>query len=538
MTLSTEQLLTSPVGFGIRTATPAQRAACRILDGRPLGELATDPDVVALVGGPEALAALPSERGVLPAELVFLASVRSAKTIIADAAAIRMTQTVDVSRLGPGEVARVSLVSLDLDKARVAFGMLRDTITGSSVLRALLLEATADSLLVKHPSGRPIEIACVAGARAGGGLVARWSAGFIADEAPRLGSSDDAVVNLDHMRTAVLGRLLPGAQALYIGSPWAPHGTVYDLVHAHWQKPTEHMVVVRGTGPILNPTWWTPERCAALEARDPVAYRTDVLGEFADPESGLLSPVAVAAATRAEPLELPRRREGAYFAAVDPSEGGAGGNGFALAIVELETPISPETGEPEPRFRVALVREWRGLTPRECWREVADACRIYGITTARTDQYAAAANADLARLSGLHLTVDRTTATSKLEDFTNLATLIHAARVELSPDPVLRRDLLSVKKRVTQAGTSIVLPKTGDGRHADYAPALAAAIKAAGVTGGLTSFEYAGVPPAHHVARQTDAERLHQHLRGNTTAPVWDDDAPPPSRRGGGYGFL
>jgi hypothetical protein len=34
-------------------------------------------------------------------------------------------------------------------------------------------------------------------------------------------------------------------------------------------------------------------------------------------------------------------------------------------------------------------------------------------------------------------------------------------------------DLRSVKKRVTQNAVSIVLPRTSDGRHADYAPAVA-----------------------------------------------------------------
>ncbi|MEY4513135.1 MAG: hypothetical protein RLZZ450_5257, partial [Pseudomonadota bacterium] len=49
--ISTEELLTSSVGFGIATASAAQRAVCRILDGEPLAELASHPDVLELVGG-------------------------------------------------------------------------------------------------------------------------------------------------------------------------------------------------------------------------------------------------------------------------------------------------------------------------------------------------------------------------------------------------------------------------------------------------------------------------------------------------------
>ncbi len=497
--ISTEQLLTLRDGFGIATATRAQRAACRVLDGQPLGELATHPDVLELVGGPEALAALPSERGMPPTELVFLAAIRSAKTIIACAAALRATQTVDVSRLGPGEVPRVSLVSLKLDTSAVAHRLLLDTIRASKVLRALLIEETADALMVRHPSGRPIEVACVAGAKAGGGLVARWSAGVIFDEAPRMNGASDAVVNLDDARSAVLGRLLPGAQALYIGSPHAPHGPIYELVDQLWQKPTPHAVVLRGTGPMLNPTWWTPERCAKLEQQDPIAYRTDVLGEFADPESGLFNPVAVYRSTRERPAELAPERGAFYSAAVDPAEGAAKGNAWSLVIVQRideSAPKQPSDGTAATmvsRYRVACVREWRGLSPAQCWSEIAAALRPYGLNTCRTDQYAASANADLARLHGLHLEIEKTTAPSKLEDFTNLATLMHNDRIELAPDPVLRRDLLSVKKRVTQAGATIVLPRTSDGRHCDTAPALCAAIKAASQSGAFVKFEYTPV---------------------------------------------
>jgi hypothetical protein len=488
--IRTEQLLTSRAGFGIVTASPAQRAACRVLDGQPLSELAGHPDVLTLIGGAHVLAQLPSERGMMPAEAVLLASIRSAKTIIACCAAIRASQSVDVSRLGPGEVPRVSLVSLKLDTSGVAHGLLLETIKASHVLKPLLLEESADALMLRHPSGRPIEIACVAGSRAGGGLVARWSAGVIFDEAPRMAGSTDAVVNLSDARTAVLGRLLPGAQALYIGSPWAPHGPIYELVEEHWQRPTDHLVVLRGTGPMLNPQWWTAERCGALQARDPVAYRIDVCGEFADPEAGLLNPVAVQRSTRAGPLELPTSvAHASRFAAVDPAEGSASGNAWALVIVDRAF-----TTDEGPSFRVLLAREWRGLSPREMWRAIADACGTYGVRRCRTDQYAASANADLAQQCGLTLTIDRTSAASKLEDFTNLATLLHGGRIELAPVPALRNDLLSIRRRTTLTGSTIVLARTSDGRHSDFAPALCAAIKEASEGLALSRFSYDGVP--------------------------------------------
>ena len=469
--LTTESLITDRAGFGIVTASPAQRAACRIIDGHPLEELAAHPDVIELVGGVEALESLCSQRGLMPTEVVFLASIRSLKTIIACAAAVRASQTVDVSKLGPGEIPRINIVSLKLDTSAVAHRILVDTMRASPLLSRLLIDVTADTVTVRHPSGRPIEIACIAAAKAAAGLVARWIALNVFDEAPRMADATDAVVNLDHQRSATLGRLLPGGQNLYIGSPWAPFGTIYDLVQLWWAKPTENIVVLRGTGPMLNPSWWTAARCARVEAQDPVAYLTDVLGQFADPESGLLSPAAVQRNERESPIELPPNPQATYIGATDPSEGGASNNGFAACVVEV---VSCGVSEVQ-KYRVAASREWRGLRPEEAWEQIAELFKSYRIASAYTDQYAAAANVDLARRYGLSLEVDRATASSKLESFTNLATLIHSDVIELPPG-LLRRDLLSVRKRMTQTGATIVLPRSNDGRHADGASCLAMAM--------------------------------------------------------------
>lgn len=474
MHITTEGLITHPAGFGITTASPCQRAACRIIDGLSLDELADDPDVQAFVGGPEAIARLGSERGVQPLEIVYLASIRSLKTITACAAALRMTQTVDVSRLGPGEVPRVSIVSLKLDTSSVAHRILTETVRQSDLLRGLVIgEPTSEVLTLKHPSGRAVEVACVAGARAGAGLVARWSAGVVFDEAPRMAGAEEGVVNLDDARRAVLGRLLPGAQALYIGSPWAPFGPVYDLVSERWAQPTDGLVVLRGTGPMLNPVWWTPERCAGLEQQDPIAYRTDVLGEFADPEASLFPSELLERCTRTGPTELERNPNQFYVAAMDPA---TRNNSWTLVVATCSGVVGSTR-----RHAIVLARQWTGsrgapLSPEATLREIASVCAHYGVRRVRTDQWSADALADIARRVGLSLDFENVTATRKVELFEGLRVRLEAGELELPPVPLVREDLSRVRKRLTQNGLSIVLPRTADGRHADYAPALALAM--------------------------------------------------------------
>jgi hypothetical protein len=474
--ITTEALITSDAAFDIETATPCQIAACRILDGLPLGELAADPDVIKLVGGVDALSRLPSEQGQQPQEVVFLAAVRSLKTMMACAAAIRMTQTVDLRGLKVGETPRVSIVSVKLDNSNVAFRILSATID-ATVLRELRIgEPTNDTLVLRHPSGRPIEICCVAGAKAGSGLVSRWSAGVIFDEAPRMVGAEDGVVNLDDARSAVLGRLLPGAQALYIGSPWAPFGPVYDMVQEFWRAPNSSVVVLRGTGPMLNPYWWTEDRCARLEQQDPIAYRTDVLGEFADPETALFSSDILTRQTREGPVELEYDWHNTYVAAIDPA---TRGNAWTLIVATCV-----KRGEHMTKKTVVLARQWIGsrlapLSPEAVFGEIAEILAPYQVVIVKSDQWAADALRDIARRVGLTLIFEDITAAKKLELYEGLRVGLEQGDVELAPVPLLREDLIRVRKRLTPTGFTIVLPTTGDGRHADYASALTLAVSQA-----------------------------------------------------------
>jgi hypothetical protein len=470
-----ERFLVSENFFGLTTASPLQRAVCKIIDGAPLRALASDADVVAALGGASAVALLPATR---PNEVLILAAIRSAKSIIAAATAIRASQTVPIEHLGPGEIPRVAIVSLTLDLAQVVFRYVVGTMEARPHLARLLVgKPTSDSVLVKHPSGpgRYVEIKVSPLASAGSSLVARWLAGVIFDEAPRMAGQEDGVRNLTDARAAAIGRLLPGAQMITIGSLWAPFGPVYELVQEHFGKPSPRIVVVRGTGPAMNPVWWTPERCERLRQSDPVAYRTDVLGEFTDPESALLGAIELDAVTRAEPPELPREEGLEYAAATDPA---TRGNAWTLVIATRKR--VPGQAHRTKQI-IACARQWVGnktapLSPDRVLAEIAAVCKPYGIDTVTTDQFAADALRDIADRHGLVLRVETITAARKVELYGDLATKVAEGDVELPPNAVLRSDLLSIRKRVTQAGITFELPKTSDGRHADFAPAVALAL--------------------------------------------------------------
>ena len=87
------------------------------------------------------------------------------------------------------------------------------------VLKALVLdEPKSDSILLRHPSGRPVEYLGQGRRRPRRAptLVAAGRPGFAADEAPRM-YGDEAVVAEDSVRAVNCGASLTGAQICSMG---------------------------------------------------------------------------------------------------------------------------------------------------------------------------------------------------------------------------------------------------------------------------------------------------------------------------------
>jgi hypothetical protein len=454
---SLESLLTHRLGFGLETATPLQRQLARLVDGDPTLD-PSDRELLEAVGDASCIV------GTRPREVTIVASIRSAKTMLAAAAAIRATQVVQCEHLKAGEIPRVSILSLDLDLAQVAHSHLAGSIMASPVLRELLVdEPRADSLLLRHPSGRPIEICTVAGKRAGSSLISRWMAGVIVDEAPRMAGEGDAAVNFDETRRVVLGRMLPGAQLIAIGSPWAPFGPVFEQVQESWKKPSPARVVVRAPGWAMNPDYWTRERIEELRASDPDAYRVDCAAEFAAPESALVPPDAVAAATRQQ-ADLEPDPLRSYVAAMDAA---TRGNAWTLIIMSRD-------GD---KRRIDVAREWVGsknqpLSATTVLRDIAAIAARYRVPAVWCDQWSADPLSELAMQQGLTLLPRMTPSRERWEQAARFRSELLEGRIELHPHPALREDVLRVKRATTMQGVRLELPTAGDGRHCDFVPSL------------------------------------------------------------------
>lgn len=503
--LSLEYLLTDKDGFGLRTASPLQRAVCRVMDGTPIGELGTDPDVIDAFGG-----VIPS-LGKPPREMIVLSAIRSGKSLISAARAVQLTQTCDVSGLVVGEVPRVSVLSLKKDLAQVVFGYVCGLCQGPLFRDKIIGEPTADSILVRHPSGRPVEIKVTAGHRAGSSLVSRWSAGVVFDEAPRMVGAEDGVVNLDDARGAVLGRMLPGATILYPGSPWAPFGPVFNMHKKHFGAPTQDIVVVKAPGWAMNPVYWTDERCDALRTSDKAVFDTDVAAEFADKILSFLPFDSVEACVRKGLSSEPRQLGWEYVAAMDPA---TRGNAWTLGIAALS---------PTGVRRLVRARQWQGnasnpLSPEAVFEEMAHELRAYGVNHVSTDQWSFDALADVAIRKGIVLDSVTSSQQSKVDWFSSLRAWFIDKRISIIDVPELATDLKRVQRKVTQTGVTIELPRTSDGRHCDYAAMLALLM-----TRYMPEASNSPQPPRGPVLTETE-QRIEDTLLAENERYQWDND--------------
>jgi hypothetical protein len=473
--VSLEEMLTGRDYFGPgfgplggAQATPLQIAICRIIEGRPLGELLTHPDVVFAVGDYR-----PCD-GIRPKAVYVVSGARTGKSLTAGATVTHASQTCDVSRLGPGEVPRASVLSLDRDKAQVVVDHCLGNIRRSPKLASKILgRPLKASFTIKHPEGRAIEIAVVAGAGAGGSVVSRWSAGCVFDEAARMtGDDEGSIVNFDETVRAVEGRLLEGAQIIAITSPAAPRGPIYRAVQQSWRKPTRELVVIKAPAWMMNPVWWTPERIASLS---PEARRTDAEAEFADRDHSLYGHFTVERCMRKAPpgvsLAHPRRRW-TYVAALDPGTRGPRWN-----LVVLGADVAHRWAE---RWVVVEHAEWcpkddRPISVRETLTEIKAKLARYNLEGAWTDQWAPSRIADVATELELGLWHKTLAIEDRFEGFESLRVLLESQRIELPNDPDFRDDLLNVRRRLVAGGPVIETPTSSGGRHANYARLLALA---------------------------------------------------------------
>jgi hypothetical protein len=478
--ITLEKLLTSRQGFDL-DASPLQRALVRAADGRPIGD-GLDAEAVERHFGCDA-----AKLGcVRPTLVEVVAGVRSGKSLISDAAAVHGSLSADLSALKGHEISRFSIVAPTVDNATATFRLLAGSVQASPMLSKLLVgEPTSEALSIRRADGRVVEIMVVAASRGAVTLRSRWSAGFVLDEVALFGAeSQGAVINADELLRAGETRLVPGAQGWIVSSPFGPSGLLYELYRAHFGKPGR-VLVVHAPTTAMNPAF-PIEQIEAIRIRTPDVAAREYDAEWVDTDTAFFDGPLVDAAVRAEPADLAPVSTMPYVAAWDAA---TRGNSWTLVIASVESRLNGE-----PLMRIAVARQWTGsrvapLAPDVVIAEIGSILSRYGVKRVLCDGWGTDAFRPLARAAGFELAERPLSPEAKFGAFEKVRTRLATDLLELAPHPYLAADLKSVRKRVLSNGVRVDLPKTADGRHADFAPSVALVVEFARTARSRTSTE-------------------------------------------------
>jgi hypothetical protein len=535
--VSLETYLTDERFFGLTSALPLQRAKCRIIEGRDLGDLANHPDVIEMCGG-----RVPDLEGERPAELLDISAIRIGKSLFAAAVIFWLAQTVDLSSVRTSDIVRIFVVALKIAGTEAVIKHLLTSMLEKPALRAFLVDdpkelsfgsVKSSGLRIRQGStGRVIEIMPIPLDKGGGSAVSVYTAGVIVDEYPRMVGAEDGVKNIEHFREAVLGRLLPDAVFLATGSPWQPYGPAYDMVAQWFGKPSKDLVVLRTSAkPFVGiaPAWSKKKPTdkefphEVLQRKSAIAFKTDFLAEFADGEEAVFPAQAIEDAWNK--VEAPQADYGKPAIFADPSAlrhdywaAMVGGWVHPIARAEdlyqvefLGETITPGRGQVvagengwiriledaaghplkrvdqkgvRPIFEIYDVVSWKpdksqgGARGLDLVKAVGDLGRQYGCEDFHWDGYEQLMLGDLIRQQGLRPIVHTWSgAGRKTEAVDALRTLLIERRVRLTKHEMLKNELLRFRAKATPGG-NFQYVVAGGGGHGDHASCLTLAMRA------------------------------------------------------------
>lgn len=384
--LSLEGMLTGS-GFADLDASPVQLAIARAAEGKALDGVIARSQIESYFGVPE----LPD---IVPKLVVLICGVRSGKSFIAACAAIVACLRTSLAKLKKYEVPRFAIIGPTVDAARATFVLLLGILRSSPVLsRFIEGDPSGDTVMLKRPDGRRVEICVVAAARGGATIRNRWLVGFILEEVAQIGAEvDGKIVNAEELLKAAMPRLLKGATGWVISSPFGPQGLLHELWKEHFGKPGRTLVAWVPTL-AMNPSI-DPVEVEALRHEDPDAAAREYDALWTDQESSFLSSGAIDRAIRPKPLERLPRPGVKCFAAQDPA---TRGNAWTLVI---GWPDRDE--DDEPCVVIAGAWQWIGtklapLSPRVVFREIATILDRYDVTELESDQWSFDSNVEHAR---------------------------------------------------------------------------------------------------------------------------------------------
>ena len=360
--------------------------------------------------------------------------------------------------LSAGERAVISIVAADKAQAKVIFDYLVGMLRSIPVFAKKLIRETLGEL--ELAGGLSITI------NAGNyrTIRGRTIVVFLADEICFWRDAETSASPADEVLAAVrpAQATVPGALMICASSPYSKSGPAWQTSKRYFGKDGGRILVWQNApSRLMNPTL-SQDFIDAELSRDPVAGRSEYLGEWRDDISAFVSREVAEAAVIPQRWELPPVSGIAYTAGVDVA-GGSGSDSFTVAI-------SYRTQE--GIGVLAALREFRPpFDPASTVEEVARLFRSYRISQVHGDAYSGDWAASRFRENGITYTfADKT----KSQFYTEFLPQLNARRLELLDNNRLLAQLCALERRVVRGSSREVIDHpVGAGQHDDLINSVA-----------------------------------------------------------------
>lgn len=170
----------------------------------------------------------------------------SGKTQLGAGIALFKLMTVDLSRVGPGDVATAGVVAPREKTARIALRRAVALVRRSPELRKRLVGAPRKDGFTLKRGDRHVAFEVFAASRGGASLRGPSWIAVIFDEAAQF-RDESAAVNDEELYSAVMPRVLPGGVVLFLSTPWSEEGLFWKLANDNHGTPHAAVVAIAPT---------------------------------------------------------------------------------------------------------------------------------------------------------------------------------------------------------------------------------------------------------------------------------------------------
>jgi len=335
-------------------------------------------------------------------------------------------------KLSVGVIGIVMLVSSEMARqSQILYNYCLEKLQQSPELKKMIQNVTANEILLKNHIAIQVYPSNLARIR-GQSLVA-----FIGDEVA-FWKSSGINIDVDIIDAARPGLDLPYSKLIKISTPYMMRGEIYNDNKRYWGRDSEDMILFKGDTLLFNPTY-SQAKINLQKKRNPIAYRTEILGEFRKDISGMYDPELIDKAINFDrPVELPYNSKFTYVAFTDVS-GGGGKDSYGICIGHKQ----------DNRIIIDVVRSRKPqFNPEEVTLQYSDLLKEYNIDFVTGDKFSGDFASNIWEKFGISY---RKSAKTKSELYLESESAFNTEVVEL-PDKKIAIQQFKLLVRKTRSG--------------------------------------------------------------------------------------